>query len=187
MTETDKNKYHNGKIYTIRSYKTDKFYIGSTCMPLHKRFYEHKIRFKYVSLNNLKKYYSSFEILKYDDVYIELLEEFKCENKMELEKREGELIRLHKNNIVNIYINGRTPDEWVKDNKDKRKIIQDRFHNNHKDERNEYSKNYRLNNIDKIKKLKSNKIICSCGLNVVKYNLIKHQETKLHNKLINKE
>lgn len=36
------NKYLNGKIYTIRSHQTDKFYIGSTCSPLHKRLFKHR-------------------------------------------------------------------------------------------------------------------------------------------------
>jgi hypothetical protein len=31
------NKYQHGKIYTIRSFQTDKFYIGSTTQPLSKR------------------------------------------------------------------------------------------------------------------------------------------------------
>jgi hypothetical protein len=91
------NRYHSGKIYAIRSHQTDKFYIGSTCLPLYKRLYKHR--------NNKKAYencgyhkITSFDILQYDDHYIELLEEFRCENKMQLEKREGELIRLHKNN-----------------------------------------------------------------------------------------
>ena len=48
MTEKDNtitkpNKYHNGKIYTIRCRDDDTLiYVGSSCLPLHKRFYEHK-------------------------------------------------------------------------------------------------------------------------------------------------
>jgi hypothetical protein len=36
------NKYENGKIYTIRSPHTDKYYIGSTIASLKKHFYQHK-------------------------------------------------------------------------------------------------------------------------------------------------
>ena len=43
-TETDK-RYLNGKIYTIRSFQTDKFYIGSTIQPLHKRLHEHRRKY----------------------------------------------------------------------------------------------------------------------------------------------
>ena len=44
--EQQKNMYANGKIYTIRSHQTDKYYIGSTTQPLSKRFYQHKQLYK---------------------------------------------------------------------------------------------------------------------------------------------
>ena len=37
MTEEIKNIYHTSKIYSIRSFLTDKYYIGSTTQPLTKR------------------------------------------------------------------------------------------------------------------------------------------------------
>jgi hypothetical protein len=54
---------------------------------------------------------SSFEILKFDDAYIELIEEFPCENVQQLQKKEGECIRLHRDVCVNIVIPGRTLQE----------------------------------------------------------------------------
>lgn len=101
LTKSDKiNKYQNGKIYTIRSYQTDKFYIGSTCSPLHKRLYQHKAVYKSYLKNSIN-FISSFDIIKYEDCYIELMEFFKCNTKNELEKRENELIRDNLYNIVN--------------------------------------------------------------------------------------
>ena len=44
MTEDD--RYSRGKIYKLIENSTGLFYIGSTCMPLHKRFYDHKGRSK---------------------------------------------------------------------------------------------------------------------------------------------
>jgi len=112
LTKTDKiNKYHNGKIYTIRSYQTDKFYIGSTCSPLHKRFYEHKATYQRYQDNKIYHYTTSFDIIKYDDCYIELLELYKCESKIELIKKEGEFIRKNLTNIVNKNIAGRNAKE----------------------------------------------------------------------------
>jgi hypothetical protein len=61
--------YQNGKIYTIRSPNTDKFYIGSTTQPLFKRFYSHKC------IHNST---CSKEIFQCGDAYIELLEDYKC-------------------------------------------------------------------------------------------------------------
>ena len=117
MEENKKDKtnmYENGKIYTIRSPHTSKYYIGSTCNPLSKRFYNHKSGFNAYNKNSdfKKSYLTSFEVIRYSDAYIELLEVFPCKSKIELTKREGELIREHKDNVVNKVINGRTAKEW---------------------------------------------------------------------------
>ena len=102
------NKYHHSKIYAIRSHQTNKIYIGSTTQQLAKRLYEHK---------HISNTTSKLLIEQYDDVYIELLELFKCENREELHKKEGEYMRLHKDIIVNKYIAGRTTKEYEIDNK----------------------------------------------------------------------
>ena len=109
--------YSNGKIYTIRSFQTDKYYIGSTTTSLAKRFSCHK--FDYKNGRSI----SSSEIVKFDDAYIELLEDYPCGSKNELNKREGQLIRQYKNECVNNNIAGRTDKEynkqWRQKNKDK--------------------------------------------------------------------
>ena len=65
------NKYKKGKIYTIRFYDNNiLIYVGSTIQSLYKDI---------------------------DDWYIELYENFPCDNKEQLNKREGELIRESKN------------------------------------------------------------------------------------------
>ena len=48
--------YKNGKIYTIRSFQTDKYYIGSTCTMLSKRFSNHKSNYKTGTLKASSKY-----------------------------------------------------------------------------------------------------------------------------------
>ena len=78
-----KNIYSNGVIYTIRSYLTNKYYIGSTCSPLYKRFYEHKQVWRSHN-KNYKKYGSSCKMIDYGDAYIELLENYPCNSKNEL-------------------------------------------------------------------------------------------------------
>lgn len=133
MEEKNKNKYHNGKIYTLRSYQTDKFYIGSTCQLLSRRKAEHKLR-------------KRNDISKLDDFYIELLENFKCENKDELNKREGELIRQNKNKCINKNVAGRTGKEYREENKEKIKTNDKIFRDNNKEKIKEYQKQYRLKN-----------------------------------------
>ena len=133
-TKTD-NKYSAGKIYTIRSFQTDKFYIGSTIQPLHKRLRGHRYSFETQTRET-----TSYEIIKYDDNYIELLEEYPCENKNQLNKREGELIRLHINSCVNRYIAGRTQAEYRNEPKHREKAVQ-------------VSKDYRVANKQKVKEM----------------------------------
>jgi len=143
------NKYHNGKIYSLRSHNNNKYYIGSTTQELHKRLYEHKSHYK-TYLNKKCNYISSFEISKNDDCYIEILENFKCETKNELTKREGELIRQFKNDIVNLHIPNRTQEEYYNDNLDKIKAYDKEYNQTHKKERTEKHAEYFNINKDKI-------------------------------------
>lgn len=103
--------YKLSKIYAIRSHQTDLIYIGSTTQSLAVRLAEHKRDIK----NRIGKRQpcSSKEILKYEDVYIELIEEYPCENKEQLNKKEGEHIRA--NNCVNKNMMGRPYTEWRKE------------------------------------------------------------------------
>lgn len=86
--------YKNSKIYIIRSNKTDSVYVGSTYNTLECRFSGHKS-----THNCSKKKVSSSIIFNYgiNDAYIELLEEYPCNSRDELLKREGELMRTIKN------------------------------------------------------------------------------------------
>ena len=102
--------YKNGKIYSIRSFLTDDIYIGSTTQPLSVKMALHRSNYR----NG--KYCSSCEILKHDDAYIELIEEYPCDSKEQLTKREGELIRGTR--CVNKIIPGRTAKEWYEANKE---------------------------------------------------------------------
>jgi hypothetical protein len=132
------NKYANGKIYAIRSPQTDKFYIGSTCETLPKRLYRHKLDFK-----NKKVKISSYEILKYEDHYIELIEAVKCENKEQLFKIEGEHIRKNLDKVVNIHILGLTRNETVKKYNDNNKEQHKQYREEHQDKIKNYLKLYR--------------------------------------------
>ena len=88
--------YQNSKIYTIRSTKTESVYVGSTYQTLECRFSGHKSTHK-----SGKHKISSSIIFNYgvEYAYIELLEEYPCNSRDELLKREGELMRTMKNCI----------------------------------------------------------------------------------------
>lgn len=103
--------YQNGKIYQIWSPNTDKVYIGSTTQPLHKRLYEHT-----KGLTG-KKYVYSRKVLECGDARIELIEEYPCAKKSELDRREGQVMRGY-DNRVNKCIAGRTGAEYRADNRE---------------------------------------------------------------------
>ena len=150
------NKYNTSMIYSIRSPHTDKYYIGSTTQKLCKRFGDHTKNYK-AYLNDTYQFITSFKILELGDAYIELLEEMNCDNKTMLQKREGELIREHKNNCVNKCIAGRTKKEYHIENKelekqyrlDNKEYIQEQqkqYRNDNKEHIRELSKQYRIDN-----------------------------------------
>ena len=104
-----------GYVYVIRSHQTDDIYFGSTTQMLCKRMAKHRESYRYW-LDDKYHYVSSFEILKHEDAYIELVETVNFENKKELHAREGHHIR--ENNCVNKNIMGRTEAEWREANKE---------------------------------------------------------------------
>ena len=174
--------YNNGKIYTIRSYQTDDIYIGSTTQTLTKRLSKHKGDFKRWKKGTYH-YVTSYELIKYNDVYIELLELCPCDTKMELCRREGELIRSM--DCVNRCVAGRTRKEYLDDNKEKIKEYveanKEKINEYHK----EYDKIYRHKNKEKNKERMNEKFICDCGGDYTYANKSKHFKTKKHLKFVN--
>jgi hypothetical protein len=131
--------YKNGKIYAIRSHQTEQIYIGSTTQPLTKRLNAHKA-----------KNCNSKLILQYEDAYIELIETYSCENREQLNKREGEHIRA--NNCVNKLIAGRTQKEYLEDNKELLKEKTKKYREENNELLKEKAKKYRENeNKEKVK------------------------------------
>jgi hypothetical protein len=138
------NVYANGQIYAIRSHQTELIYIGSTCQPLHKRFYQHK---------KIDKGCSSKEIICYEDAYIELIEDFPCNSRKELNRREGQHIR-NSENCVNKQVAGRTNTEWQREFKTANRDIvnqkQQEYRAINKDEINRKQREYISANRDEI-------------------------------------
>ncbi len=187
--------YKNGKIYKISCDEIDKIYIGSTCKKLSERFSKHQSKYK--SWRGGKRTYtSSYELLKYPNAKITLLEEFPCESKIELIFRERYYIE--QNNCVNIL---RLLNSTKKDKSEYRK--QRRKNNlNQIEYDKQYGKNYRLNNseyfikynIDHAKEKKEKSIIyrrnnaekintiieCECGTRINKCRIQRHRTSKKH-------
>ena len=145
ITSKNKKDYNNSKIYCNRNSINDMIYIGSTTQPLSKRMGEHRNNINCVKCKNYKLYETMRELGRYN-FYIELLENYECNNLEELRKREGELIREYTTELNN-RIAGRTGNEWYYENKDKKKT----YYETNKDKIKEYPKEWASKNEDKIK------------------------------------
>jgi len=155
------NKYQRGKIYKLVSSQTDKIYIGSTIQTLKER----KSKHKYSTKN--KKNSSKF-ICCYDDFEIELIKEYPCNSKKELEREEGCIIKQNLDICVNKNIAGRTKKEhWCDvgketnkkyriENKEKYKKKRYIYLKNNRDKTNETHKKWKENNKEKVKQYNKN-------------------------------
>tara|TARA_R110000803_G_scaffold149792_1_gene215259 strand:+ start:60 stop:641 length:582 start_codon:yes stop_codon:yes gene_type:complete len=181
--------YQQGKIYKLYSISNEKLvYYGSTTETLRTRLSKHV----YNNNNNNNNTQSKL-VLNEGDYKIELIENYPCANKQQLNKREGEYI---KNNVcVNKLIAGRTLQEYYQDNKEYiTKIHKDYRENNkkfilqigkdyrekNKEKLNEQNKHYRKKNKEKL----NEKETCECGCLVIKNNIKRHQQTPKHIKLM---
>jgi hypothetical protein len=189
------NKYQNGKIYKITSANTDKIYIGSTIRTLKQRLQGHLKSYNQWLNKMLLGKITSFDIIEMNNYEIELIEEYKCKNKKELETKERYYIELYKDIVVNKKIPTRTQKEYVEDNKDKIKQYHDQYNIDNQDKIKQYRidnkdkiekytkehhKQYYKDNIDIIKQKKQTKINCVCGSEIQKGDKAKHEKTKKH-------
>ena len=115
--------YAKAKIYQVISPNHPVPYIGSTTQALSKRMAHHRSQ---------RNPCCSRIILEAGDAYIELIEEYPCENREQLSRREGELIRQRE--CVNRCIAGRTKAEWYDDNKEEVK----EYHKAYREANHEY-------------------------------------------------
>ena len=172
--------YSNGKIYTVRFNNSNEVYIGSTTQSLAVRFGEHK-RHKNMPIYKLinRKYNGNW-----DECYYELYENCSCNNREELCKKEGEVIRQFKDDknydCINCRIAGRNKNKYYEDNIN---ILK------------ENQKNYYYNNVECIKEkdkirgkiyYEKNKIeiTCDCGSCINKKSLMLHYKSKKHHEYL---
>jgi hypothetical protein len=98
----------DGKIYILISDKYDKFYIGCTTVTLEERLQRHIETYEEWLTTNFKKaYLSSFEILKYGDYRMELIEDCPKISGWDLIEREQYHILVNYKDVVNIIIPGK--------------------------------------------------------------------------------
>lgn len=178
--EITENKYNRGKVYKLVSFQTDKVYVGSTCEQyLSNRLAGHRRNYKRYQ-NGKQHYITSFEITKFDDVDIILLENFSCNSKQELHSRERYYIESL--DCVNKNVPTRTAQEYAKT--DKVKTYQKAYAKTDKAKtyRKEYQKTDKVRAYDKA--YKSKKIKCECGCEVRWDSQFRHNKTRKHQKYL---
>jgi hypothetical protein len=144
--------YQKGKIYKLYSPSKNLVYYGSTVQSLAQRLSGHIRGIRDYNKDNNKKYCSSFLVVECEDYKIELLEEYPCNNKQQLFKKEGEYIR--NNECVNKCIAGRTEQEYNIDNANKIRERKKKYRIANADKHKEWINQYRIDNVDKIKEYK---------------------------------
>jgi hypothetical protein len=189
--------YSLGKIYKITSPQTNKVYVGSTVQSLKERLIKH--RYDYNSyLNHKHNFVTSFEIIKFEDHKIELVEQYPCQTKKELSLREGFWIREIATS-VNIAVAGRTKAEYYLENRDvfinkakkyrqdnleKVKEKQRKFYEENKERLKTKKKEY-YEASKKIQSLrKAEKISCECGSVVSRGGFAQHKKSEKHKKFM---
>ena len=199
------NKYNRGKIYLIKCKSNENLiYVGSTIEHyLSARFNKHKYQdscYLYKFINN------PTNDTNWNEWYIELYELFPCNSKMELCKRENEIIReratinkigylteedkkqrdkqyreTHKEDIK------QKDKKYVEKNKEKVLAKKAEYNEKNKEYKNQYmKKRYQEKKEEIITKAKefrernNEKINCGCGSCIFKYKLNEHLKTKKH-------
>ena len=110
--ETNRNEYQHGKIYRVSDIGYNKFYYGSTIQTLAKRMGSHRKDYKMYKEGKRKNalaVFLLFDEFGVENCKIELVEQFPCNCRNELERREG--FHTQPNECVNEYIAGRTSKE----------------------------------------------------------------------------
>ena len=139
--------YQNAKIYKLWSPSQNLVYIGSTTQKLSQRKTKHVSDFKSWQ-NGKMNFVTSFSVLEFEDHRIELIENYPCNSKEELLKREGYYIK--ELDCINKCVSGRTQKEYYQDNKEELAKKHKEYYQNNKEELAKKKKQYQIDNKEEI-------------------------------------
>lgn len=155
------NKYSRGKVYKLTNTTDNHIYIGSTCSTLTKRLQNHKDKSK----TRTSKVYTHLSDIGWENVHIELLEEYSCDNKFQLLERERKHITELKPSL-NTKIPTQTwkerydanrdeilhkQKEYRDNNPDKVSAQRSRYREENKEMLKQKAKDYRIANLDEMR------------------------------------
>lgn len=182
------SKYSKGKIYKIITDNSNDIYIGSTIQTLKRRLDRHKTDCK----NREGKYTSSI-IIKQGNYSIELIKNYPCNSKAELNAEEGRIQR--EMECVNRCIAGRSRKQWRIDNGEEEKVKRRDYYLKHKEKIDKKQKDYYKEHKEKIDKYhkeykEKNKVKncaitrCLCGGKYQHRGKADHLKTNKHKKYL---
>ena len=168
--------YQNGKIYAIWDSKYTKCYVGSTVEELSKRMTKHRDKYKQYLQNsgNFNTAFHLFNEFGIEDCRIELMEMYPCDNKAQLEAREGHHIR--NTTCVNRKILGRTKKQYHHETKEHSKAQRKEYRDRTKEHKHEVDKKYREEHKETITMKLQQKKLCECGCYVSTRNMASHKK-----------
>jgi hypothetical protein len=167
------NIYDSGKIYKLQCFDGH-YYIGSTTQPLNYRFNNHKQSAK----TGTSRVYTYINGIGWDEVQIELIEDYPCDTKSELNEREEYYISQSKSDELCLNINSallteekrkenmkkyyeehkeeiiESHREYIEENKEKVDAYQAQYRLDNAEKRREYTRQYALEHPEEIKKAK---------------------------------
>ena len=144
--------YEYAKIYKIVDNTNGNEYVGATCCKLLcQRLRGHKSGYK-SWLEGKGSKLTSFDIIKNDDYYIELIENVKCKTRDELSKRERYWIKNIK--CVNKCIPGRTWQEYRSENIEKITQVKKKYYDENREKLKSNRTKYIEDNREKINQSK---------------------------------
>ena len=178
--------YSKGKIYRLVCNTTGQQYIGSTVQSLSQRLGGHKKDFKRFSDGKETDKLTAFSILSENNFEMILIEDYPCENKNQLERRERNFIETME--CVNKYKPAQTREERIEYNRQYHKDHQDElaksqrdYYQDHKEEIDKRNKQYSKDHKEKLTAL----TICECGGKYQHKYKAKHFKTFKHTSILN--
>lgn len=174
--------YQNSIIYKLchcNDLENKNIYVGSTT-NFRNRKNQHKV--SYYNERSKKYNYKVYQFIRdnggWDEWQMIPIEVFPCNDKKELEVRERHHIELLKPKL-NKQIPTRTEKEYKNDNNEFYKKYKKEWSNNNKEKVKENKKNWYEDNKEEIAEKRKEKVICdSCGVEIRKDCLKRHQKTK---------
>ena len=176
------NKYINSVVYKIycKDENVKDIYVGST-INFKKRCKDHKSRCN--NINSEKYNYKLYKFIRdngnFDNFIIEIIKEYPCENKNQLETEEDKYI-VELNPTLNSFRASRNQKQYYEDNKEKLAEKDKQYYEKNSEKIKEKSKQYYENNKERIAERKKIKTICPCGSYYRLSDKTKHVRSQKH-------